>query len=455
MLEGLSVESTEPLMKPTVIKVVGCGGGGSNAVNRMIESGLENVEFIVVNTDLQALNSSKANRKIGIGSKLTGGLGAGGKPEVGEAAARENEDDIITALKGANMVFVTAGMGGGTGTGAAPVVARIAKEMGALTVGVVTRPFNFEGRVRGGNAEEGIKKLHEEVDSLIVIPNENLLKTMDRRTPVKEAFLKADDVLRQGVQGISDVITKTGLINMDFMDIRTTMEGKGDAIMGIGVGTGENRASDAASQAIDNPLLEDSRIDGAKNILINITSGEDFTLYEVNEIANIVQAAADHDVSVFYGHVVDPAMDGTVSVTVIATGFNSAHSEPVEMKPVSSVELDTTNTIPISDFEKLQKPTLASRNGAERRQTVPQDSFSGGAVAQPPKQEVPVRPPVSHPQSQFQPKPQGTGVAASTPRTESGNPGAGGLNLGGTGPVPSSNDLKIPPYLRNRIQLGD
>ena len=270
---------------------------------------------------------------------------------------------------------------------------------------------------------------------------------------MKEAFLKADDVLRQGVQGISDVITKTGLINMDFMDIRTTMEGKGDAIMGIGVGTGENRASDAASQAIDNPLLEDSRIDGAKNILINITSGEDFTLYEVNEIANIVQAAADHDVSVFYGHVVDPAMDGTVSVTVIATGFNSAHSEPVEMKPVSSVELDTTNTIPISDFEKLQKPTLASRNGAERRQTVPQDSFSGGAVSQPPKQEVPVRPPVS--QSQFQPKPQGTGVAASTPRTESGNPSAGGLNLGGTGPVPSSNDLKIPPYLRNRIQLGD
>ena len=362
MLEGLSVESTEPVMKPTVIKVVGCGGGGSNAVNRMIENGLTNVEFIVINTDLQALCNSQADKTIGIGSKITGGLGAGGKPSVGEAAARESEDLIKEALQGANMVFVTAGMGGGTGTGAAPIVAKVAKQLGALTVGVVTRPFEFEGRVRISNAEEGIRKLHEEVDSLIVIPNENLLKTMDRRTPVKQAFLKADDVLRQGVQGISDVITKPGLINLDFNDVRTTMEGKGDAIMGIGVGSGDNRATDSASQAIDNPLLEDSRIDGAKNILINITSGEDFSLLEVGEVANIVKAAADPDVHVIYGHVIDPSMEGDVAVTVIATGFNAVSSESEEATPVSSSELDSTNTISFGDFQALQKPRLCGEN---------------------------------------------------------------------------------------------
>lgn len=449
MLEGLSVESTEPVMKPTVIKVVGCGGGGSNAVNRMIENGLTNVEFIVINTDLQALCNSQADKTIGIGSKITGGLGAGGKPSVGEAAARESEDLIKEALQGANMVFVTAGMGGGTGTGAAPIVAKVAKQLGALTVGVVTRPFEFEGRVRISNAEEGIRKLHEEVDSLIVIPNENLLKTMDRRTPVKQAFLKADDVLRQGVQGISDVITKPGLINLDFNDVRTTMEGKGDAIMGIGVGSGDNRATDSASQAIDNPLLEDSRIDGAKNILINITSGEDFSLLEVGEVANIVKAAADPDVHVIYGHVIDPSMEGDVAVTVIATGFNAVSSESEEASPVSSSELDSTNTISFGDFQALQKNTLSTR---PERRVIPQESVGGTEASESPRPETQPRAPVS--QSQFQPQrsqnPMGT-----APRQDDGTASGGGLNLGGAGPVPSPTDLKTPPYLRNRIQLGD
>lgn len=339
MLDDLSVV-TEHFLKKTVIKVVGCGGGGSNAVNRMIDSGLQNVEFIVVNTDLQALESSQAPKKIGIGSKVTGGLGAGGKPEVGEKAALEDEDQIINALKGANMVFVTAGMGGGTGTGAAPIVAKAAKSLGALTVGVVTKPFNFEGKVRKRNAEEGIKRLHDEVDSLIVIPNQNLLKILPAETPIKQAYLTADDVLRQGVQGISEVITNPGLINLDFNDVCTTMEGKGDAIMGVGVGTGKNRAVDAALQAIDNQLLENKNIEGAKNILINITSGESFSPMEVEEVANIVSGAADPEVNLIYGHVIDPNMDEGVSVTVIATGFSKVEDDykPLEAEPVSDTE---------------------------------------------------------------------------------------------------------------------
>lgn len=486
MLEGLSVESAESMMKPTVIKVVGCGGGGSNAVNRMIENGLANVEFIVINTDLQALGHSQAHRTIGIGSKITGGLGAGGKPSVGEAAAQESEDLIKEALHGANMVFVTAGMGGGTGTGAAPIVARVAKQLGALTVGVVTKPFEFEGRVRINNAEEGIRKLHEEVDSLIVIPNENLLKTMDRRTPVKQAFLKADDVLRQGVQGISDVITKPGLINLDFNDVRTTMEGKGDAIMGIGIGSGDNRATDSASQAIDNPLLEDSRIDGAKNILINITSGEDFSLLEVGEVANIVKAAADPDVHVIYGHVIDPAMEGDVSVTVIATGFNDPDAVNEAVIPDHAAKVDSTNTITLGEFQALQKRSIT-----EQRRGMPQGSLLKGEEAAPKIEATSL----GTGESQYQPprhvgagasagSPAGTGAGnrpssgnGMSPSVSAGNIPAGGqassggqfsagvgssaprqgggFNLDGTGSVPSPNDLKTPPYLRNRIQLGD
>ena len=307
---------------PTIIKVIGAGGGGGNAVNRMIASGLQNVEFIAANTDLQTLHNSNASVKIPIGSKLTNGLGAGGKPEVGEKAALEDTETIKNALKGADMVFVTAGMGGGTGTGAAPVIAKIAKEQGALTVGVVTKPFSFEGKVKMQLAEEGIRKLHEAVDTLIVIPNQHLLKIVDKRTPIKEAFQLADDVLRQGVQCISDLITKPGIINIDFADVKTTMEGKGDAIMGTGVGRGENRAVDAATYAINNPLLEDSRIEGAKSILINVTGDDTLTLMEVEDIAKIITATADPEALIITGSAIDQNMKDSVMVSVIATGFN-------------------------------------------------------------------------------------------------------------------------------------
>jgi cell division protein FtsZ len=308
-------------INPTVIKVIGAGGGGSNAVNRMMECGLENVDFVVANTDVQALNYSKAPTKLAIGSKLTGGLGAGGKPEVGEKAAVEDTEMITNAIRGADMVFVTAGMGGGTGTGAVPVIAEIARSQGALTVGVVTRPFDFEGKVKQRLAEEGLEKLRRAVDTLIVIPNQHLLKLVDRRTPIKQAFIMADDVLRQAVQGISDLITHPGLINIDFADVKTTMEGQGDAIMGVGTGEGDNRSVDAATNAINNPLLEDSHIEGANHILINITGSEDMTLIEVEEIVKIVTANADPDALIIYGTAIDNSMGDRISVTVIATGF--------------------------------------------------------------------------------------------------------------------------------------
>lgn len=311
----------EKVACPTVIKVIGAGGCGGNAVNRMIKAGVRNVDFIAVNTDLQALSRSMAPQKLGIGSKVTGGLGAGGKPEVGQMAAEESKEAITELLKGANMVFITAGMGGGTGTGAAPVIAAIAKELGALTVAVVTKPFDFEGNVKISYAEDGIKKLRESVDALIVVPSQNLLKIVDKHTSIKEAFRIADDVLRQGVQGISDVITLSGGINCDFADIRTIMQDKGDAILGIGVGSGDNRAVDAATAAINNPLLEDMHIEGARNILINITAGDDLALVETLEIANMIKSTADPNVFFKYGVVTDPNMQDQISVTVIATGF--------------------------------------------------------------------------------------------------------------------------------------
>ncbi len=313
-------------LSPTVIKVIGAGGGGSNAINRMMEAGVRNVDFAVANTDLQALNYSRAPVKLGIGSKLTGGLGAGGKPEVGERAAIEDEDAIANAVRGADMVFITAGMGGGTGTGAVPVIARVAKEQGALTVGVVTKPFDFEGRVKQRLAEEGIEKLRGSVDTLIVIPNQHLLKLVDRRTSIKDAFLMADDVLRQAVQGISDLITLPGIINIDFADVKTTMEGKGDALMGIGVGEGDNRAVDAATDAINNPLLEDSHIEGATHLLINVTGNEDMTLMEVQEIVSIITSSADTDALIIYGTATDNSMGDKICVTVIATGFPASNS---------------------------------------------------------------------------------------------------------------------------------
>jgi cell division protein FtsZ len=304
-----------------VIKVVGVGGGGTNAVNRMVDAGLRGVEFIAVNTDAQALLMCDADVKIHIGSKITRGLGAGADPAIGLEAATESRDELKEALKGADMVFVTAGKGGGTGTGAAPVIAEIARELGALTVGVVTRPFGFEGRKRADQAEGGIKQLREKVDTLIIIPNDRLLQVVEKRTSIVDAFRIADDVLRQGVQGITDLITVPGLINLDFADVRTIMRQAGSALMGIGVAGGENRAADAAKAAISSPLLEAS-VEGATGILLNITGGSDMGLFEVNEAAEIIGSAADGDANIIFGAVIDEALGDQVRVTVIATGFD-------------------------------------------------------------------------------------------------------------------------------------
>lgn len=303
------------------IKVVGAGGGGNNAVNRMIEHGVEGVEFIAVNTDAQALNLSKAEVKVQIGTKLTRGLGAGANPEVGKKAAEESKEQLEEVLSGADMIFVTAGMGGGTGTGAAPVIAQIAKELGALTVGVVTRPFSFEGRRRANQAIAGIETLKSNVDTLIVIPNDRLLEIVDKNTPMLEAFREADNILRQGVQGISDLIAKPGLINVDFADVKTIMYDKGSALMGIGIATGETRATEAAKKAISSPLLETS-VDGAHGILMNITGGASLSLYEVQEAADLVTNAADEEVNVIFGSVINENLNDEIVVTVIATGFD-------------------------------------------------------------------------------------------------------------------------------------
>jgi cell division protein FtsZ len=303
-----------------VLKVIGVGGGGTNAVNRMIEAGLTGVEFIAVNTDAQALLMSDADLKIHIGSKVTRGLGAGADPEVGRAAAAETRDELKDALKGADMIFITAGEGGGTGTGAAPTVAEIGQEIGALTVGVVTKPFAFEGRVRSERAEVGINQLRDWVDTLIVIENDRLLQVVERKTSVVEAFRLADDVLRQGVQGITDLITVPGLVNLDFADVRTIMREAGSALMGIGSASGEGRAAEAARIAVSSPLLESS-IEGATGILLNVTAGPDVGLFEVNEAAEVVTAAADANAMVIFGAVIDPSRGDEVRVTVIATGF--------------------------------------------------------------------------------------------------------------------------------------
>jgi len=305
-----------------VIKVVGVGGGGTNAVNRMVDAGLRGVEFIAANTDAQALQMCDADIKLNIGHEVTKGLGAGANPDVGFASAAESRDDIKEALKGADMVFVTAGEGGGTGTGAAPVIAEIAKnEIGALTVGVVTKPFEFEGTNRTRQAEEGVARLREVVDTLIVIPNEKLLSIVERRTSILDAFRQADDVLRQGVQGITDLITIPGLINLDFADVRTIMTDAGSALMGIGTGSGEDRAAEAARNAISSPLLEEN-VEGATGILLNITGGRDLGLFEVNEAAEIVQGAADSNANIIFGAVLDESQGEDVRVTVIATGFD-------------------------------------------------------------------------------------------------------------------------------------
>lgn len=305
------------------LKVIGVGGGGNNAVDRMIEAQVQGVDFIAVNTEAQILEKSEAETKIQIGEKLTKGLGAGAKPEVGEQAAEESKDELLKVLQGADMVFVTAGMGGGTGTGAAPIVAQCAKELGALTVGVVTKPFTFEGKVRMRNAMSGIERLKANVDTLLIVPNDRLLQTVDKKTSLKDAFKIADDVLRQGIQGISDLITVPGIINLDFADVKTIMSDQGEALMGIGIGSGENRASDAAKMAISSPLLERS-IDGAKGIIISITGNEDLGLFEINEASQVITEAADPDANIIWGTSVDPNLDDMVKITVIATGFEES-----------------------------------------------------------------------------------------------------------------------------------
>ena len=311
-----------------VIKVIGVGGGGGNAINRMIDEGVAGVEFIAANTDVQALSSAKAETVIQLGPKLTRGLGAGGQPEVGRKAAEESEEVLTEALQGADMVFITAGMGGGSGTGAAPVIARIAKAVGALTVAVVTRPFGFEGSKRGNFAIEGINELREHVDTLLIISNNNLLEIVDKKTPLLEALSEADNVLRQGVQGITDLITSPGLINLDFADVKTVMENKGNALMGIGVGSGEERVIEAARKAIYSPLLE-TTIDGAEDVIVNVTGGLDMTLIEAEEASEIVNQAAGHGVNIWLGTSIDESLKDEIRVTVVATGVRQDKVERV------------------------------------------------------------------------------------------------------------------------------
>ncbi len=358
----------EPV-NPTKIKVIGCGGCGGNAVNNMIDAGIQGVEFIALNTDLQHLAVSKADYKIQIGKKITGGLGAGMHPEIGEEAAKEESETIKKLLQGTNMVFITAGMGGGTGTGSAPVVAKISKELGILTVAVVTTPFDFEGSARAEYAAEGIKKLREEVDSLIVIPNQRVFETSEKRLTAAEGFKIIDDILRQGVEGISDIITKTGVINRDFNDVSTVMRGQGDAILGIGVAEGENRGIDAATMAINNKLLSDTHIDGAKRILIKISGNDSVLIEECQEIANDIRASAAKDAMVLWGLYNEPDLEDKISVTVIATGFNSPNAveneTEVEEEITETPVIDDPNVISPGDFIKVMTgKTLSSSDGS-------------------------------------------------------------------------------------------
>lgn len=354
-----------------VIKVIGVGGGGTNAVNRMIEAGLKGVEFIAINTDAQALLMSDADYKVHIGSALTKGLGAGADPDIGREAAEESREEIKEALQGADMVFVTAGKGGGTGTGAAPVIANIAKnDLGALTVGVVTRPFSFEGRKRSLQADDGITRLKEEVDTLIIIPNDRLLQVVERRTSILDAFRVADDVLRQGVQGITDLITVPGLINLDFADVRTIMTEAGSALMGIGISDGDNRAVDAAKGAIASPLLEAS-IEGAQGVLLNISGPSDLGLFEVNEAAEVIANAAHPDSNIIFGAVVDDSLGEEVRVTVIATGFD--HRKRQEKRefatPTATVTPVEEVEMPVIEAEELEIPSFLRGTGEEEATT--------------------------------------------------------------------------------------
>lgn len=337
------------------IKVIGVGGGGCNAINSMIAAELTGIEFIAANTDLQVLSKSEAPHKIQLGAKLTKGLGAGANPDVGRDAALEDIDKIKDVLTGSDMVFVTAGLGGGTGTGAAPVIANIAREIGALTVGVVTKPFSFEGGKRLQRAEEGLRELKKYVDTLIVIPNQKLLNVVDKKTPLTESFKIADDILRQAVQGISDLITIAGLVNVDFADVRTIMSHMGRAIMGMGISRGENRAIEAAQKAISSPLLEDNSIEGAQGVLINITGGIDLTLHDVDAASSIIKEAADPDANIIFGSVVNPDFEDIIQVTIIATGFDKEKVK--DMQSATALPAKNANVKSMA-FKNIDKPAF-------------------------------------------------------------------------------------------------
>ena len=342
------------------IKVIGLGGGGGNAINRMVESGVKGVEFIAANTDLQVLNSSKADVKIQIGAQLTDGLGAGGKPEVGKESAVESKKEIEEALAGADMVFITAGMGGGTGTGSAAIVAEIAQGLGALTVAIVTKPFSFEGKRRMENALQGIEELKKHVDTLIVIPNDRLREIIDKSTPMLEAFKEVDNVLRRGVQSISDLIAVVGLVNLDFADVKAVMEKSGRAIIGIGIGMGEDRALEAAKQAVSSPLLESS-IEGATDAIINITGGVNLTLFEAEQAAEVVRSAAGNDINTIFGSVINENLSDEVIVTVIATGFDKNKKQYAEQETVSQ----PTRRVPSREDYSYQPEVLDTNDGKE------------------------------------------------------------------------------------------
>ncbi len=396
------------------IKVIGVGGGGSNAVNRMIRAEVKGVEFITVNTDAQALLHSDAPTRIRIGDKLTKGLGSGGNPTVGAKAAEESSDELFDVLRGADMVFITAGMGGGTGTGAAPVIAQIAREAGALTVGVVTRPFTFEGSRRRLSAEEGINNLKQHVDTVITIPNDRLLQVADKKTSMLEAFRMADDVLRQGIQGIADLITEHGMINLDFADVKSIMSDAGSALMAIGRGSGDNRCIDAARMAIESPLLEIS-IDGAKGVLFNITGGEDLGILEVYEAAEIIQQAADPEANIIFGAVIDPQLGKDVKLTLIATGFDSLRRPPQQVARPQQVQNPYQQQ---SQYQQQPQYQQAPVRQAQQNETPRPQYQQPQAAPQQPVLRPQVRPQAPPPQ----PAPQ----------------------------QPSQDDLDIPPFLRYR-----
>ena len=370
-MESLRLKLDEEGRLGARIKVVGVGGGGSNAVNRMVQAGLDGVEFMVANTDVQALALNAAPVKIQIGAKLTKGLGAGADPNVGRQAALEDTEKLIEALDGADMVFVTTGLGGGTGTGAAPVIASLASELGALTIAVVTKPFKFEGKKRLTQAERGLAELREAVDTVITIPNERLLATIARQTALVDAFATADDVLRQAIQGISDLILVPGLINLDFADVKTIMSHMGLAIMGTGTASGESRAIDAANAAISSPLLEDASVRGARGVIINVTGGQDMSLIEVSEASAIIQEAAHEDANIIFGAVVDPKMEGRIKITVIATGFDraaagvmpsaSAAPTPVDLQSYASWKQQVDEPVAVNGGSRLSSFSLTRR----------------------------------------------------------------------------------------------